>query len=61
MIRTKEELLARIAKAEAELKSKYDGSDSKRWLTLCGGTGCIASGAMGVKEQFEALIKEYKA
>ena len=61
MIKTKEELLARIAKAEAELESKYDGSDSKRWLTLCGGTGCIASGAMGVKEQFEALIKEYKA
>ena len=61
MIKTKEELLARIAKAEAELKSKYDGSDSKRWLTLCGGTGCIASGALGVKEQFEALIKEYNA
>ncbi len=61
MIKTVEELQARIAKAEAALKSKYDGSDSKRWLTLCGGTGCIASGASGVKEEFEALIKEYHA
>ncbi|MBP5256079.1 MAG: NAD(P)H-dependent oxidoreductase subunit E, partial [Clostridia bacterium] len=61
MIRTVDELKSRIAKAEAELRSKYDGSDSKRWITLCSGTGCIASGAMGVKEQFDALIKEYGA
>ena len=61
MIKTVEELRARIASAEADLRSKYDGSDSKRWLTLCGGTGCIASGALGVQEQFEALIKEYNA
>ena len=61
MIKTVEELKARIAKAEGELRSKYDGSDHKRWLALCGGTGCIASGASGVREEFESLIREYKA
>ena len=26
-----------------ELASKFDGSDGKRYLQLCGGTGCLAA------------------
>ncbi len=59
MIKNIDELKARISIAEANLKSKFDGSDSKRWIMLCGGTGCIASGAMALEEKFNALVKEH--
>ena len=42
-----------------ELKSKFDGKDGKRYVMLCGGTGCIASGTMKLKEKFEEYLKEY--
>ena len=58
MIKTVEELKARIAVAEADLRSKYDGSGSKRWLTLCGGTGCLSSNSNEIKAEFERLIAE---
>ena len=41
-----------------ELASKFDGSDGKRYLQLCGGTGCLAANTMGIKEAFEELIKK---
>ena len=58
MIKNFEELKKRIAEDEVAFKAKFDGSDGKRWLMLCGGTGCVASGANKVKERFEQLIKE---
>ncbi len=59
MIKTREELEAKIQKCTAELNSKFDGSDGKRYIMLCGGTGCIASNTMGIMERFEALIAEH--
>jgi len=58
MIKNREEFAAKAAVCAAELKAKFDGSDGKRYITLCGGTGCIASNTMGIKERFEALIAE---
>lgn len=44
---------------EAALKEKFDGSDGKRHVMLCGGTGCMAAGTMDLKAELERLIKEY--
>ena len=58
MIRNREEFAAKVKSCTAELNSKFDGSDGKRYIMLCGGTGCIASNTMGIKERFETLIAE---
>ena len=58
MIRNREEFAAKAKSCAAELNSKFDGSDGKRYIMLCGGTGCIASNTMGIKERFETLIAE---
>lgn len=52
-------LRADIEKFEQDLKQKFDGSDGKRYVCLCGGTGCIAGGTMDVKAEFEECLKEY--
>ena len=51
-----EALRADIEKYTAELQKKFNGTDGKRYVMLCGGTGCIAAGTMNLKEEFERLI-----
>ena len=58
MFKTCEELRAKIAEYTAELDSKFNGCDGKRYIMLCGGTGCVAGGTMNIKEKFEEYIKE---
>ena len=55
-----DELRAKIAEYTAELDGKFNGSDGKRYIMLCGGTGCIAGGTMDIKGKFEQYIEEYK-
>ncbi|MDD6188292.1 MAG: NADH-ubiquinone oxidoreductase-F iron-sulfur binding region domain-containing protein [Clostridiales bacterium] len=58
MIKNREEFAAKAKSCTAELNAKFDGSDGKRYIMLCGGTSCIASNTMGIKERFEALIED---
>lgn len=40
------------------LASKFDGTDGKRHLVVCGGTGCLSSNSREIIEEFEKIIKE---
>jgi len=60
MYKSCEALKADIAKYTEELKAKFTGADGKRYVMLCGGTGCIAAGTLKLKEQLEEHIKKYK-
>ena len=59
MFRSCEELRAKIDEYKAELDGKFNGADGKRYVMLCGGTGCVAGGTHQIKDKFEELIKEY--
>ena len=59
MYRTCEELKKDAARYAAELKAKFDGSDGKKYICLCGGTGCMSGGTLEIKEEFEKYIKHY--
>ena len=43
LINSKEQLHEKISSCEACLAAKLDGSNGKRSLLVCGGTGCLAS------------------
>ena len=58
MIRTPEELFARAAVCKELLDSKFNGSDGKIYLMICGGGGCVASGALKLEDDCNRLIKE---
>ncbi len=58
MFRTCEELQSKISEYTQQLSAKFNGADGKRYVMLCGGTGCIAANTMGIKERFEKLIEE---
>ena len=53
-----EQLKKDIEVFKKELASKFDGTDGKKYLQLCGGTGCLAANTMGIKEKFEELIRK---
>ena len=59
MYRNFDELRQDIARYTEELQSKFNGGDGKRYIMLCGSTGCMAGGTPGIKEQFETLIEKY--
>ena len=58
MIRTADELRSRIAEARKMVEEKHSGSNGKRSIVLCGGTGCLSSNSLEIKNKFEELIKE---
>ncbi len=51
-----EELRRDIEQFKAELSSKFDGSDGKKYMVLCGGTGCMAAGTTDLKAAAQKLI-----
>ena len=53
-----DELSSKICACEEALNSKLDGSNGKRAILLCGGTGCISSNSLEIKDKFQALIDE---
>ena len=55
-MKTFAELDAKICSCTEQLTSKLDGSNGKRAILLCGGTGCLSSNSMNIKEKFEQLI-----
>ena len=40
----------------AALNAKLDGSNGKRAILLCGGTGCLSSNSMDIKAKFDELV-----
>ena len=58
MYKNFDELRADIAKYTEQLQEKFNGADGKRYVMLCGGTGCVAADSLGIRDRFEQLIKE---
>ena len=54
------ELDSRICSCTDALTAKLDGSNGKRAILLCGGTGCLSSNSMEIKEKFEQLVAEHE-
>ena len=53
-----EELSAKMCSCTEALNSKIDGSNGKRAILLCGGTGCLSSNSEEIKNKFQQLIDE---
>ena len=58
MIRNFEELEKTSENCGKCLNAKFTGTDGKRHVVLCGGTGCLSSHSHEIKEEFEKLIAE---
>jgi len=56
LIKSKEQLLEKISSCEACLAAKLDGSNGKRSLLVCGGTGCLASESKEILEKIREEI-----
>ena len=52
------ELDAKVCACTEALTAKLDGSNGKRAILLCGGTGCLSSNSMDIKGKFDALVAE---
>ncbi|MBR7177997.1 MAG: SLBB domain-containing protein, partial [Oscillospiraceae bacterium] len=50
------ELNAKVCACTEALTSKLDGSNGKRAILLCGGTGCLSSNSMDIKGKFDELV-----
>ena len=59
MYKNFDELRKDIAKYTEELQTKFNGADNKRYIMLCGGTGCVAAGTMNLKGKLEEYIAKY--
>ena len=57
-MKTFDELSTKICACEEALNSKLDGSNGKRAILLCGGTGCISSNSLEIKDKFQQMIDE---
>ena len=55
-MRTFAELDAKICSCTEALTAKLDGTNGKRAILLCGGTGCLSSNSMDIKAKFDALV-----
>ena len=49
---------AKICSCTDALTAKLDGTNGKRAILLCGGTGCISSNSLEIKEKFEKLVSD---
>ena len=58
MIKTPSELRAKITTCEGSLKCKFEGTNGKRALIVCGGTGCLSSDSAAIIEEIQKQIAE---
>ena len=58
MIKNFEDLNQMSAKCASCLDAKFTGSDGKRHIVLCGGTGCLSSNSNEITEEFKKLVAE---
>ena len=57
-IKNFEELAAKCASCAECFGGKIQGTNGKRAVVLCGGTGCISSNSLEIKAKFEKLVEE---
>ena len=50
------ELDAKVCACTEALTAKLDGTNGKRAILLCGGTGCLSSNSMDIKGKFDELV-----
>ena len=58
MINSVEKLNERIATCTACLQDKLAGTDDKRHIVLCGGTGCLSNNSAEIRQRFIEVLKE---
>ena len=58
MINTVEKLNDRIASCTQCLEGKITGSDGKRHIVLCGGTGCLSNNSAEIRARFEKVLEK---
>ena len=58
IINSKEQLKEKISSCESCLAAKLDGSNGKRSLLVCGGTGCLASESKEILEKIREEIQK---
>ena len=58
MIKCEKELQEKIASCTADLDAKFKGTNGKRSIIVCGGTGCLSSDSAQIIAEFEKQIKE---
>ena len=57
MIKDVNQFEKKSADCSACLSAKFDGSDGKRHIVLCGGTGCLSSHSSEIMDKFKELVK----
>ena len=58
MIKNFNDLTQMSAKCASCLDAKFNGSDNKRHIVLCGGTGCLSSRSDEITAEFKKLLTE---
>ena len=58
-VKTLEELKKLIEENTKKFDAKFHGTNNKRTLVICGGTGCLSSHSQEIKDELVRLIKEY--
>ncbi len=48
----------KIAEFTKKLENKFKGTDGKRCITICGGTGCLSSNSKEILEEFQTQIQK---
>ncbi len=59
MIKSFQELEQMSAKCASCMDAKFSGTDGKRHIVLCGGTGCLSSRSDEITKEFEKLVVEH--
>lgn len=57
-IKNSDELIAKVRTCATCLENKIHGTDGKKAIVVCGGTGCLSSDSAEILNIFQALIKE---
>ena len=55
-MKTFAELDAKICSCTSALTAKLEGTNGKRAILLCGGTGCLSSNSLDIKGKFDELV-----
>ena len=58
MIESMEALEGKICSCTEALNTKFDGSDGKRHVLLCGGTGCLSSNSKDIYLKIKQLVED---
>lgn len=56
MIRSEKELTTKIADCTTSFDAKFAGTNGKRAIVICGGTGCLSSNSASILAKFEETI-----